>query len=66
MSLKAVHILFITLACLLSFGYGVWSLGEYRTAGNSGMMFSGVLGFVVGAGLIVYGIKFYQKIKTLS
>jgi len=59
MSLKAFHILFVTISCLLAFGFGVWSL---QTGGKA----TSVLAFAAGIGLIIYGIKFYQKIKKLS
>ncbi len=60
MSIKFVHIFFIAIATLVSFGFGIWCV---RT-GYSLMM--ALAGFLVGIGLIVYGIRFFKKIKDLK
>ena len=56
MSLKAFHILFVTLSVILSFGVAVW-------AGRSWM---GVASGLTGVFLVVYGIWFYRKISRLK
>ncbi len=66
MSLKYFHIVFITLATVLSFGYGFWSVVYGRDTGSKFYCFMGVLGFLVGFALIVYGKKFFKKLILLN
>lgn len=66
MSLKAFHILFITLSTLLAFGFGVWSLRSHATEPDTTLLTLGVLSLLVGVGLLIYGVRFYRKLKTLD
>lgn len=67
MSLKAFHVVFITAASALAFGFGVWMLREYRLpAGNTGDLVFGVSSLIVGAGLLVYERYFLRKLKNES
>lgn len=59
MNLKAVHIVFITCASLLSFVFGGWSLARGATYWTLGVL-SGILGIA----LVVYGFWFWRKITT--
>ncbi len=65
MSLKAVHILFITLATLLAFGLGVWCMHAYAVQKQDLYVGLGGTAFLAGIGLIAYGISFLRKIKRL-
>ncbi|MCH7858534.1 MAG: hypothetical protein IID14_02415 [Candidatus Marinimicrobia bacterium] len=66
MSLKQFHIFFITLSILLCFSFGVWGLRSYAEYGGGGTdLVLGLLAFIAGAVLIVYGVKVFQKLKTL-
>ena len=66
MSLKHFHILFISAATLLCFGFGLWGLlADPGPAGNGTQLLLGVLSLVLGVVLIVYGVKVFQKLKTL-
>jgi len=60
-SLKSFHILFITMASLLAFGFGAWALSPQLAASYRAL---GVVSLVLGAGLIVYGVWFLRKIRT--
>ena len=60
MSLKAFHIIFITLSISLCFGYGYWSFIQPNENGN---LFWGALSIFLGIGLMVYGFFFLQKMK---
>ena len=62
MSLKAIHIFFISISILLTFGFGVWALVQ---AGSSYLLL-GLLSVVIGILLIVYLIKFLRKLKNVS
>jgi hypothetical protein len=59
MSLKAFHLIFVTLLTSLSFGCAAWAF----QAGNT---FWGVAGVVVGVFVIIYGIYFLKKLKNIS
>lgn len=66
MSLKAFHIFFISVSTLFAIWFGVWGLKSYYSKSENGMlMVSAILSFVVASVLIVYGIKVFQKLKTL-
>ncbi|HAO78456.1 MAG TPA: hypothetical protein DCQ92_05665 [Verrucomicrobia subdivision 3 bacterium] len=59
MSLKAFHLIFVTLLTALSFGCAAWAF----STGNS---FWGAVGIVAGIIVIVYGIYFLKKLKRIS
>ena len=65
MSLKIFHIVFIALSVLLSAGLGAWGIQRYLADGSGGGLALGVLFFVTGAVLLVYGIRFWKKMKEL-
>lgn len=60
MSLRAFHIVFVTLAVILSFMVGTWGLRQETT----GYFLVGVFSLVLGVALIGYGFWFYRKIRT--
>jgi len=67
MSLKTLHIVFITASCLLAFGFGIWMLMESRSPeGGTSEMVYGIGSLAVGVGLIVYGRYFLKKLKDQS
>lgn len=59
MSLKAVHIVFISLSVLLAFGFGLWSIYFHH-------MLVGLVSFAIGIVLILYGIRFLRKLRHVS
>jgi hypothetical protein len=59
MSLKAFHLIFVTLLTSLSFGCAAWAFA----AGNA---FWGVTGIAAGILVIIYGIYFLKKLKKIS
>lgn len=62
MSLKIIHILFITLSTLLTLGFGIWCLGEHSERNNFHLIL-GLLSFAATVALIVYGVWFLKKLK---
>ena len=67
MSLKAFHVVFITAASALAFGFGVWLLREYRgPIGTTNDLVWAVASMAVGAGLLVYEGFFLKKLKNVS
>ncbi len=68
MSLKAVHLLFITASTLLSFGFAAWALWSYlnEEPRNTVNLIMGTVSAVLGVGLVVYGRYFLKKLKDVS
>ena len=59
MSLKAFHLIFVTLLTTLSFGCAAWGFA-------AGRPFFGALAVAAGFLVIVYGIYFLRKLKKIS
>jgi len=59
MSLKAFHLIFVTLLTTLSFGFAAWAFA-------SGRLFFGAAGIAAGILVIIYGIYFLKKLKKIS
>lgn len=69
MSLKAFHVVFITAASALAFGFGVWMMREYQSpdgGGTRGDLAWAIASFVTGASLLVYEGFFVKKLKDVS
>jgi hypothetical protein len=65
MSLKAFHIVFVIFSTLLALGVGAWCVWVNLVAGAPVYLAGAIAGFACAAGLIVYGIWFYRKMKRL-
>ena len=65
MSLKIFHIVFIALSVVMSAGLGAWGVQKYLATGSRGELGLGVLFFLTGAVLLVYGIRFWKKMKEM-
>lgn len=59
MSLKAFHLIFVTLLTSLSFGCAAWAFASDRPGW-------GAAGIVTGILVIIYGIYFLKKLKRIS
>jgi hypothetical protein len=59
MSLKAFHLIFVTLLTTLSFGFAAWAF-------VMGKILFGVAGVAMGILVIIYGIYFLKKLKKIS
>jgi len=66
MSLKAFHLLFVAASAILAFAFGAWEIDAYATRGEGGSLVPGILSFVFGAALVVYGIKVRKKLKGMG
>ncbi len=66
MSLKAIHIIFITLSVVLAFGFAFWALESYAHGEGSWMLVVALLSFAAGVGLIVYCKMFLRKLRHVS
>lgn len=59
MSLKAFHLIFVTLLTSLSFGCSAWAF-------VLGRLIPGILCVLVGITVIIYGVYFLRKLKNVS
>ena len=66
MSLKTVHILFITVSVLLGLATGVWGLREYSSQGDGSYLALGVSSLVLAVGLLGYGTWFLRKTRGIG
>ncbi len=66
MSLKAFHIVFVTIAALLCVGFGVWAIRNYQAHGDALSMAAGIGSLAVAVVLVVYGRWFLRKLKWVS
>ena len=67
MSLKAFHVIFITVSSLMLFGFGAWMLRAYRgPEGVPGDLAWAVAAILAGVSLLVYEGFFLKKLKNVS
>ena len=59
MSLKAFHLIFVTLLTALSFGFAAWAF-------YYGKVMYGLGGIVTAGAVIWYGVYFLKKLKKIS
>lgn len=67
MSLKAVHLVFVNALSALSFGVGVWKVRDYqKPEGTAIDLVFGIAAFLAGIAVIVYGVYFLKKLRSIS
>lgn len=66
MSLKAVHIFFVTVATLIAAAFAAWSIQQYSTTGAAGDLLLTVLAVAATVSLPVYGVWFLKKMKKVG
>lgn len=67
MSLKAFHVLFITIASAMAFGCGIWGLrSHFSSQPGTFDLWLGIGGVLAGIGLVIYEIRFLKKTKGQS
>lgn len=67
MSLKAIHLVFVTAALLLTAFFGVWAWQEYGSPEGTRLHLAfALLSIVAFAGLLAYGKYFLRKLKHIS
>ena len=67
MSLKAVHLVFVTLLTAFALGCGVWKLRSYFSeSGSAPDLVWGILSLLAAAAVVVYGRYFLKKLKSFS
>jgi len=66
MSLKAFHVFFISMAALMCFGIGAARAAAYGDGAGIGALVQAGAAFAGGAGLVGYGVRFFQKFWRLG
>jgi len=66
MSLKAFHIIFVTISMLLAGAFGVWAIVKYRSNGDVGLLAAGVISGLLFVALGGYGRWFLRKLQNES
>ncbi len=67
MSLKTIHVVFVTCALLMTAFFSGWAWHEYAGPQSTPEhLVYGVLSIVAFAGLLVYGRYFLKKLKHIS
>jgi len=66
MSLKAFHVVFISIAILFSLGFGIWAVNAFERTGDASDLWMGIGSFVGCVVLIVYFRWFLKKLKNES
>jgi hypothetical protein len=59
MSLKAVHLIFVSVLTALAFGCAAWAFATGNPVFGAGGIAAGIL-------VIIYGIYFLKKLKNVS
>ena len=65
MSLRAFHLLFITLSVVLTAFVAAWATGQYASGHDVTYAAAGVTSLAAGAALAVYGAAFRRKTRNL-
>ncbi len=66
MSLKAFHVLFITLSILITLLFGIWCALSFREYQKGIYLAGSVFSFAFSGALIVYGLWFLRKIRNIE
>lgn len=66
MSLKTFHIIFVSIAILLTVVFGIWGVRDYQVTNNQTSLYMGLGSFLVTVVLAVYGVWFLKKLKGFS
>jgi len=65
-SLKAFHIVLISLSSLLSLGFGAWSARAWRVSDDGVYLALAIVSFLLAAGLAIYIVWFAKKVRPLA
>lgn len=66
MSLKAFHIIFISLSILLAIGCGIWEFNNFAANRDGVHLLLGSGAIIAAGGLIIYAVRFMRKLKHVS
>lgn len=60
-TLRTVHLIFISACVLLALGAGAWAMGQYRARQDAAYAFGGIGSLAAAAGLAVYAARFRRR-----
>lgn len=66
LSLRSFHLFFVAASVVLSAGVGVWGVRSWRATGSGSDLAFGVIFFVAGALLALYGFQVRRKLRRLD
>ncbi len=66
MSLKNIHVVFITAATALCLLFGAWCYTQWQAEGGAGMLAGAAGSLATAIGLLVYGRWFLIKMKDMD
>jgi hypothetical protein len=66
MSLRIFHVIFIIASIVLSLFVAVWAIREYQATHSSGALALGIVFVIAGVAMVVYGRRWFRKLKELS
>jgi len=66
MSLKAFHVVFVTISVLLALGFSAWAFREWVLRDEWATLAGGVGSILGAAVLVVYGRWFLRKLQGVS
>lgn len=66
MSLKHIHVVFITAATALAVVFGAWCAAQWRADGEASMLAGAAGSAATAIGLLVYGRWFLEKMKSMD
>jgi hypothetical protein len=66
MSLRIFHVIFIIASIALSLFVAVWAIREYQATHSAGALALGIVFVVAGIAMVVYGQRWFKKLKELS
>lgn len=66
MSLRTLHLVFITVSVLVTFLFGIWALITGLRDASTLLVAGGMAAFVSGIILILYGVSFRRKSVHLT
>jgi hypothetical protein len=65
-SLRLFHVLFIALSIALSAVVSAWGVQRFLDRGESSGLVLAVVFIVAGLSMVVYGSRYFQKLKELE
>ena len=66
LSLSSFHIVFIIASILLSAAVGAWGVQQYLQQGSFAGLILAVAFFLAGILLLLYGLKYFSKLRHLD
>ncbi len=66
LSLRSFHVVFIVASILMALWVGAWGVQRYLEIGSQEGLATGVVFFLCGFVLLIYGIRFFGKLRSLE